>query len=291
MLNTLGGVEAAPGRTAMPGDRKEDGVMLEGRREGVAMLGERTVGGGSIEALLKRKSLLKRHAKLTPETTTASADTVTAGQTHAGLLAAAAASSGRQSAVQGCPRPRQSARGGVGGGIEGAAAASDSMPRSRLAGDELPLRGNVGGLGGSRPLWTQQECARREEGAKAAAVGKDRDNMKSCKSCALVNVKGRESDVLVWPPVRHAAGVARKPDQATCREVAHAEVSEVAHRHHSVPSPAARVPGCPALACWWPGLVLLLALLVPAALGLPAVIRIGKCYPAARCDPASRTIL
>lgn len=270
--------------------------MLGARTEGVAMLGERTEGGGSIEALLKRKSLRERHAKLTPETTAASADTVTAGQSHAGLLPAAAPSRGRQSAMQGGPRPRQDARDWVGEGVEGAAAASDSMPLSRLAGDELRLGNSLGGVEGSCSPWTQQECARWEEGAEAAAVGNDRDNLKSCKSCALVNVKGRESVVLALPSVRHAAGDARKPDRGTCHEAARAEpgvkeVTEVAHRHHTVPSSTARALGCLAGACWWPGLALLLALLLPAALGLPAVIRIGKCYPAARCDPSSCRVL
>lgn len=296
MLNTFGSVEAAPGCIAMLGDRKEGVAMLGARTEGVAMLGERTEGGGSIEALLKRKSLLERHAKLTPETTTASADTVTASQPHAGLLPAAAPRRGRQSAMQGSPRPRQKARGRLGEGVEGAATASDSMPRSRLVGDELRLGGSLDGVGGICSPWTQQECAWREEGAEAAAVGNDRDNLKSCKSCALVNVKGRESVVLVWPSVRHAAGDARKPGRGTSHEAAHAEpgvkeVTEVANRHHTMSSPAARAPGCLAGACWWPGLALLLALLVPAALGLPAVIRIGKCYSVARCDPASCPVL
>lgn len=283
LVNTCGSVEAASGHVSMLGDRTE----------GVTMLGERTEGGGRVEALLKRKSLRERHAKLTPGTTVASADMVTACQPHAGLLPAGAPSRGRQSVMHGSPRPSQDSRGGA-EGDESATVTSDWMPRSRLVGSELRLGGDLGGESESRSPWTQQECAWREEGAAAAAAGNDRDNLKSYKNCALVNVKGHEGVMSAWPSGWPAAGDAREQGHGlgdaapgrslTCHEAARAEsamkeVTQVAHRHCTVPGPVARASGSLARACWWPALALLLALLLPAALGLPAVIRIGKCCP------------
>lgn len=260
--------------------------MLGDRSEGVSMLGERTEGGGRIEAMLKRKSLRERHAKLTPETTVASTDTATASQPHAGLLPVGAPSHGRHSVV----RRRQDTPGGS-GGVEGAAVTGDAMPPTRLAGDEFIIEGDLAGEGERRPPWTLQACARRECGPEAAAGGNDGDIFKSCKSCSLVKVKCHESVLLEWPSVWPVGGDTRELDRGkgggapvhlqTCREAHGTPDTNKATRTSKSPCSSAglehRAPGCLGGACWWPVLALMVALLLPAALGLPAVIRIGKC--------------
>ncbi len=257
------------------------------------MLGERTEGGGRVEALLKRKSLRDRHAKLTPETTVASADTVTASQPHAGLLPAGSPGRVRPSAVHSSPRRRQDKRSGD-GSVEGATITSDSMPLTHTVGDELRLGGDLCRKGKRRPQWTLQGCAKTEEGGVAAVIGNDENNLKSCKSCALINVRGHESEMVerssVWP----ASSDTREPDHgkgggapgrpSTCHAAAlvtpgMSMATEACRSSCDIPGTVSRVSGCLARTCWWPVLVMLLALLLPSALGLPAVIRIGKCYP------------
>lgn len=259
------------------------------------------------DAVLKRKSLRERQAKLTPETSNTLVEMVSARENYAAFLTASVPSHVKQTVIyqrsqcQGVTR----SEGEDGVPIRRVAKEMDDpLSHTRLVGDELTLGSGLGSEGGQCPLWTQQRGL--PQGGRATLVGNNGDNLKSYKSFSEhVNGKSHKSgklqlllveptgDVLRkrdhWAAPGHDAGRDASPHPSrlsTCRELVHKAPSMTA------PSEAACHPKAKAASSrlqssvprslwslagiWWPTLAILLGLMLPTALGLPAVIRIGK---------------
>lgn len=269
---------------------------------------ERAECGRRGEAVLKRKSLRERQAKLTPETSITLAEMVSASEPYTTFLTASVPSHVKQTVIHQSPQCQGGTCGEAEDGVPVCRAATvlgDPLSHTRLAGDELTLESYLVSDGGNSPLWTQHRCF--PQGGRATLVGNDENNLKSYKSfCAHVNGESHKSGKLQMLLVEPAGDVMRKRDHwaaagydagsdapprpsriSTCHELVHKAPSMTATSKaacrpkattasSSVPNPVPKFPGSLAGISWWPTLAILLGLMLPTALGLPAVIRIGK---------------
>ena len=265
-------------------------------------MGERAECGRRGDAMLKRKSLRERQAKLTSETSITLAEMVSATKPNAAFLTASVPSHVKQTVIQ----QRSECQGVTSSKAEDGVPVrhtktelGDPLSNARLVGDELTLGSGTGREGGNRPQWTQQRCL--PQGERATLVGKDGDNLKSYKSlCVHENDKSHKSGELQLLLVKSAGDVTRKRDHSaaadhdtgsdmpprlarlSCHKLVQKVTKEAACSPRatvassSVPSPVARFPGILAGISWWPTLAIFLGLVLPTTLGLPAVIRIGK---------------
>ncbi|MPC70302.1 hypothetical protein E2C01_064546 [Portunus trituberculatus] len=268
-------------------------------------MGDKSECGRRADAVLKRKSLRERQAKLTLGTSITLAEMVSASQPHAILLTASVSSHPKQTVIHQPPRQRWYARRHT---EEELLVVGDPLSNARLTGDNLTLGSAPGRGRGGSPEWTQQRCL--PKGGRAT-LGNDTDNLEFYKSCSA-HLIGKDHDSGKLLLVESAAGgVTRKRNHSATAAVAAAAAAggEQQAGNDAPPRPlrlsvchesgqkAASAAACPtgdkAAACilprpvtrppsiltgvsWWPTLVLLLGLVLPTALGLPAVIRIGE---------------